>query len=161
MQLVCGGVVLFAISALTGEFWLFDPGAVTVRSWTALAYLTVAGSVVGFTAYVWLLEHAPAPLVGTYTFVTPIIALLLGWGLLGEHLSTQMLVGMGLVIGSVIVAWRLESGARVNAQPEKSPLLMNGKAMRAAEAAPDPARTSRTRRHWPIPEVARQARRND
>jgi drug/metabolite transporter (DMT)-like permease len=112
MQLICGGVVLFAISALAGELHLFDPGTVTLQSWAALAYLVVAGSVVGFTAYVWLLEHAPAPMVGTYTFVNPIIAWLLGWGLLGERLSTQMLVGMGLVIASVIVAWRLESGAR-------------------------------------------------
>jgi drug/metabolite transporter (DMT)-like permease len=110
MQLVYGGCVLFSISALTGELHLFDPDSVILQSWAALAYLTVAGSVVGFTAYVWLLEHAPVPLVGTYTFVNPIIALLLGWGLLGEHLSTQMLVGMGLVIGSVIAAWRLESG---------------------------------------------------
>ena len=111
MQLVCGGVVLLAMSTLTGEFNLFDRSSVAVQSLAALAYLIVAGSVVGFTAYVWLLEHAPAPLVGTYVFVNPIIALLLGWGLLGERLSTQMLVGMGLVIGSVIVAWRLESRA--------------------------------------------------
>ena len=111
MQLVCGGVVLFAMSTLTGELNLFDRSSVAVQSWAALAYLIVAGSVVGFTAYVWLLEHAPAPLVGTYVFVNPIIALLLGWGLLGERLSTQMLVGMGLVIGSVIAAWRLESRA--------------------------------------------------
>lgn len=134
MQLLFGGAVLFAISALTGEFHLFNPGAVSERSWAALTYLTVAGSVVGFTAYVWLLEHAPAPLVGTYTFINPIIALLLGWGLLGERLSAQMLVGIGLVIGSVIVAWRFESGAaeekaRANRMsiPDNLPLLPRGR----------------------------------
>jgi drug/metabolite transporter (DMT)-like permease len=108
MQLVCGGTGLLGVSALAGEWDAFSPGDVAAVSWAGLAYLTVPGSVVGFTAYVWLLDHAPGPLVATYTFVNPIIAVVLGAALLGERLSTQMLIGIVLVIGSVVAVWRLD-----------------------------------------------------
>jgi drug/metabolite transporter (DMT)-like permease len=107
MQLVCGGVALLLLSALASEWDDFTPKDVTAVSWAGLAYLTIAGSVLGFTAYVWLLDHAPGPLVATYTFVNPIIAVALGWALLGERLSPWMLVGVVLVIGSVVAEWRL------------------------------------------------------
>ncbi len=108
MQLVCGGVVLLILGALTGEMRHFSLADVTVVSWAGLAYLTFAGSVIGFTAYVWLLDNAPGPLVATYTFINPIIAVVLGWALLGERLSPRMLIGAALVIGSVVAVWRLE-----------------------------------------------------
>lgn len=107
MQLVCGGVVLLILAALVGELRHFSPADITIVSWAGLAYLTFAGSVIGFTAYVWLLDHAPGPLVATYTFVNPIIAVILGWALLGERLSPQLLIGAVLVIGSVVAVWRL------------------------------------------------------
>jgi drug/metabolite transporter (DMT)-like permease len=78
-------------------------------SWAGLGYLTLAGSVIAFTAYVWLLDHARAPLVATYTFVNPIIAVGLGWAALGECLTWLMLVGFALVVGSVIAVWRIEA----------------------------------------------------
>jgi drug/metabolite transporter (DMT)-like permease len=109
MQLTCGGVVLLIVSAFSGELDDFSPGSITAVSWAGLAYLTIAGSVVAFTGYVWLLDHAPGPLVATYTFVTPIIAVVLGWAFLGERLNTQMFIGMALVIGSVIAVWRLSN----------------------------------------------------
>ena len=74
-----------------------------------LGYLTFAGSVIAFTAYVWLLDHVRAPLVATYTFVNPIIAVGLGWALLGERLTLPMLAGFALVVASVIAVWRLEA----------------------------------------------------
>jgi drug/metabolite transporter (DMT)-like permease len=111
MQLVCGGVVLLILGALTGELRHFSPAHVGIVSWAALIYLTLAGSIVGFTAYVWLLDHAPGPLVATYTFVNPIIAVVLGWAVLGERLSVQMFVGAVLVIGSVAALWFLEPSA--------------------------------------------------
>ncbi len=109
MQLVCGGAALLTGSALAGELSGFSPHDVSAISSAGLAYLIGAGSVVGFTAYMWLLDHAPGPLVATYTFVNPVIAVILGWRFLGEHLSAQMLVGTVLVIASVIAVWRLNN----------------------------------------------------
>jgi drug/metabolite transporter (DMT)-like permease len=114
MQLVCGGAVLLAGSGLIGEWKEFKLGGVSAVSWAAFAYLTLGGSVIAYTAYVWLLDRVPGSLVTTYTFITPIIAIFLGWTFLGERLSPQMLLGTMLVIGSVILVWRLEteSGGR-------------------------------------------------
>jgi drug/metabolite transporter (DMT)-like permease len=78
-------------------------------SCAGLAYLTIAGRVVAFTGYVGLLNHAPGPLVASYTFVTPIIAVVLGWAFLGERLNAQMFIGMVLVIGSVIAVSRMSN----------------------------------------------------
>ena len=105
MQLVSGGVVLLAVSALAGEWHGFSPSEVTAVSWAGLAYLTAVGSVLAFGTYVWLLDHAPAPLVSSYTFVSPVIAVILGWGLLAEPLTMQVLLGAILVIGSVAAVW--------------------------------------------------------
>lgn len=108
MQLLCGGAALLIASLLRGEFDGFSLWRVSSSSWAALVYLTLAGSVVAFTAYVWLLDHAPAPVVATYTFVNPIIAVGLGWAALGEQLSLRMLAGFALIVGSVIAVWRFE-----------------------------------------------------
>jgi drug/metabolite transporter (DMT)-like permease len=109
MQLVCGGVILLAGSWLAGEWKEFTLGGVLPSAWAAFAYLTLAGSVTAYSAYVWLLDRVPGSLVTTYTFITPIIAIFLGWTFLGERLSGQMLLGTTLVIGSVILVWRLET----------------------------------------------------
>jgi drug/metabolite transporter (DMT)-like permease len=79
MQLLCGGGALLIASALKGELGGFSISQVSPVSLAGLGYLTLAGSIVAFTAYVWLLDHARAPLVATYTFVNPIVAVVLGW----------------------------------------------------------------------------------
>ncbi|WFU40513.1 EamA family transporter [Bradyrhizobium sp. CB82] len=113
MQLSIGGVVLFAISLLTGEIEGFTPSDVSMTSVAAALWLIVSGSVIGFAAYNWLLENVPTSLVSTYTFVNPVVAVLLGTVVLGEPFSRMMLVGASLVIVSVIVIWRAErSGSR-------------------------------------------------
>jgi drug/metabolite transporter (DMT)-like permease len=109
MQLICGGTALLIGSGLTGELSRFSAHEVSATSWAGLSYLIGAGSVVGFTAYMWLLDHAPGPLVATYTFVNPIIAVILGWRFLSERPTPQMLVGSVLVVGSVVAVWRLSS----------------------------------------------------
>jgi drug/metabolite transporter (DMT)-like permease len=111
MQLVCGGAALFVGSALTGELSHFAAGDVSAISWAGLGYLIGAGSVIGFTAYMWLLDHAPGPLATTYTFVNPSIAVILGWRFLGERPTSPMLAGTALVIFSVVAVWRLDSRA--------------------------------------------------
>jgi drug/metabolite transporter (DMT)-like permease len=107
MQLICGGVALLIGSGLSGELSGFSIHDVSAISWDGLLYLIGAGSVIGFTAYMWLLDHASGPLVATYTFINPIIAVILGWRFLGERPTPQMLVGTVLVVGSVAAVWRL------------------------------------------------------
>jgi drug/metabolite transporter (DMT)-like permease len=101
--------VVFITDIAESDFLLHT--GVSAMSWAGFAYLTLAGSVTAYTAYtayVWLLDRVPGSLVTTYTFITPIIALLLGWTFLGERLSAQMLLGTILIIASVILVWRLE-----------------------------------------------------
>jgi drug/metabolite transporter (DMT)-like permease len=112
MQLICGGAALLVASSLAGELGHFAPHDVSAISWAGLAYLIGAGSVIGFTAYMWLLDHVPGPLVATYTFVNPIIAVVLGWRFLGERPTPQMLVGTVLVVASVVAVWWLNKRAQ-------------------------------------------------
>ena len=109
MQLLCGGAALLIASSLKGELAGFSLSQVSPASWAGLGYLVFGGSVVAFTAYVWLLDHVRAPLVATFTFVNPIIAVGLGWAVLDERLTLPMLVGFALVVASVIAVWRLEA----------------------------------------------------
>ena len=104
-------LLVFALvgSGLAGELSGFSVHDVSAISWAGLSYLIWAGSVIGFTAYMWLLDHAPGPLVATYTFVNPIVAVILGWRFLGERPTPQMLVGTVLVVGSVVAVWRLNN----------------------------------------------------
>jgi drug/metabolite transporter (DMT)-like permease len=118
MQLLCGGAALIIGSALTGELGHFSASEVSALSWAGLSYLIGAGTVIAFTAYMWLLDNAPGPLVTTYTFVNPIIAVLLGWRFLGERPTPQMLAGTVLVIVSVIAVWRL-----TNKPPRQQPAI--------------------------------------
>jgi len=101
LELLVGGVVLLAVGATRGEFSNLNLSNVSVASIAGWAYLTLMGTVVAFAAYTWLLKQVPATLVATYTFVNPIIAVLLGWAFLGETPSPWMLGGAALVITSV------------------------------------------------------------
>jgi len=101
MQMLCGGALLLVAGLLTGEGARFHPAAVTARSLLALIYLALFGSIVAFSAYMWLLHHCPPARVATYAFVNPIVAVLLGWGLAGEPLGPRTLIA-GLVIVSAV-----------------------------------------------------------
>jgi drug/metabolite transporter (DMT)-like permease len=100
MEMVAGGAALFMLAGAVGEWHRFDLSAVSFRSALALAYLTVIGSC-GFVAYVWLLRVAPTPLVATYAYVNPLVAVLLGYFLAEEPLTLRILLGAGFIIGSV------------------------------------------------------------
>ncbi|GAB1819378.1 EamA family transporter [Herbidospora sp. RD11066] len=95
VEMVVGGAGLLIGSVLTGEH--FVPAEVSARSWWALVYLILVGSLVGFTSYVWLLGNAPISLVSTYAYVNPVVAVALGMIILGETV-TAMMVAAGLVI---------------------------------------------------------------
>jgi drug/metabolite transporter (DMT)-like permease len=106
MQMLAGGVILTGVSGVAGEFSRVQPGEISLESWLGLAYLIVAGSLVAFTTYMWLLRTAPTALVGTYAYVNPFVAVLLGTVILGEPLGWRTLVGGGIVIAAVAMIVR-------------------------------------------------------
>jgi drug/metabolite transporter (DMT)-like permease len=101
-QMLAGGVQLFLLAAVSGEFADFHPQAVSAKAWFALLYLIVAGSIAGFTAYVWLLHHESPTKVGTYAYVNPVVAVALGHFMGGESVGPRTLVGALFVLVSVI-----------------------------------------------------------
>jgi drug/metabolite transporter (DMT)-like permease len=102
-QMLTGGVMLAFASAALGEFHRFHPSQVSRGAWLALAYLVVAGSIVGFTAYLWLLHHESPTKVGTYAYVNPAVAVVIGYFFAGEPLGPRTLLGTLLVLVSVVV----------------------------------------------------------
>src|SRR5271168_3909423 len=102
-QMLAGGVLLILAAAAFGEFRNFRPGTVSGGAWLALLYLIVFGSIIGFTAYVWLLHHESPTKVGTYAYVNPVVAVLVGYFLGGETLGLRTVLGTLLVLVSVVV----------------------------------------------------------
>ncbi len=103
VQMLTGGVMLAVAAALLGEFRNFRPQAVSREAWFALLYLIFAGSIVGFTAYVWLIHHESPTKVGTYAYVNPVVAVLVGYFLGGEALGPRTILGTLFVLISVVV----------------------------------------------------------
>ena len=101
MQMLCATVALLVASVLSGELHRFHPSAVPVSAWAAVAYLAVAGSMVAYTAYVWLLGHAPLSLVTTYAYVNPLVAVLLGATVLSEPLTWRTAVAADAILAGV------------------------------------------------------------
>jgi drug/metabolite transporter (DMT)-like permease len=102
MQMLAGGALLLVAGGVTGELGRLE--RVSFDSAAALLYLVVIGSLVGFTAYTWLLRHARTSLVGTYAFVNPVVAVLLGWAFLGEALTLRTFVaGTVIVLGVALI----------------------------------------------------------
>ncbi len=101
-QMLTGGAQLFVLTALTGEFNGFRVQTVSWNAWFALVYLIIAGSIVGFTAYVWLLHYESPTKVGTYAYVNPVVAVALGYFVGGEAIGPRTLLGTLLVLVSVI-----------------------------------------------------------
>jgi drug/metabolite transporter (DMT)-like permease len=106
MQMLAGGAILAVVSGASGELSSFSVEAVSLESWLGLAYLIVFGSLIAFTSYMWLLRNAPTTLVGTYAYVNPFVAVLLGTVVLGEPLGWRTLVGGAIVIAAVALIVR-------------------------------------------------------
>jgi drug/metabolite transporter (DMT)-like permease len=109
LELLAAGVALCAAGLLTGEAGDLAPERVSGASLAAFAYLVVAGSLVAYTAYVWLLANAPVSQATTHTHVNPVVAVALGWLVLHERVTLATLAGAALIIGSVAVVVRHES----------------------------------------------------
>jgi drug/metabolite transporter (DMT)-like permease len=125
-QMLAGGVLLMLAAGLLGEFRGFHIQAVSRQAWLALTYLIVAGSIVAFTAYVWLIHHESPTRVGTYAYVNPVVAVLVGYFLGGEAIGPRTLVGTLLVLIGVVVmttapAKRPETGTWASEPQEVEP----------------------------------------
>src|SRR5439155_1033835 len=101
-QMLTGGVQLFIVAAISGEMRGFNFDSVSTAAWFSLIYLIFAGSIAGFTAYIWLLHYESPTKVGTYAYVNPVVAVALGYFLGGETVGTRTLLGTLLVLVSVI-----------------------------------------------------------
>jgi drug/metabolite transporter (DMT)-like permease len=102
-QMLAGGVLLMIAAGARGEFRSFHLSSVSRGAWLSLAYLIVAGSIVGFTAYVWLIHHESPTKVGTYAYVNPVVAILVGYFLGDEALGMRAILGTLFVLISVLV----------------------------------------------------------
>jgi drug/metabolite transporter (DMT)-like permease len=102
-QMLAGGLMLCVAVAVSGELRQFHPSTISSAAWWALLYLIIAGSLIGFTAYVWLIHHQSPTKVGTYAYVNPIVAVLIGYFFGGEPLSLRTILGTLFVLISVVV----------------------------------------------------------
>ena len=102
-QMLAGGIMLTLAAAGFGEFHNFHPSTVSSGAWFSLLYLIIAGSIIGFTAYVWLIHHESPTKVGTYAYVNPVVAVVLGYFFGGEPLGLRTILGTMFVLISVLV----------------------------------------------------------
>jgi drug/metabolite transporter (DMT)-like permease len=102
-QMLLGGLQLFLLAAVSGEFAGFHPDSVSATAWFALIYLIVFGSLIGFTAYVWLLHYESPTMVGTYAYVNPVVAVAVGHFVGGESIGPRTILGTLLVLASVLM----------------------------------------------------------
>jgi drug/metabolite transporter (DMT)-like permease len=102
-QMLTGGVFLMLTAALLGELRGFQWREVSLRAWLCLAYLIIAGSIIAYTAYIWLIHHESPTKVGTYAYVNPVVAVAIGYFLGGEAVGPRTVLGTLLVLVSVLV----------------------------------------------------------
>ncbi len=118
IPLLCGAAELLAAALITGEARTLDWSEISLRSILGLAYLIVFGSVIAFTSYTWLLQHRPATLVATHTYVNPLVAVLLGWLFAAERVNAWVIVASVAIPGAVMLVRR---GERIAGATPSSP----------------------------------------
>lgn len=101
MEMIVAGVVLITAGMLTGEGSHFSIAATSAKSWLALLYLITFGSIIAYTAYVWLLRTVAPTLVSTYAFVNPVVAVFLGWAFASEPLNARTIIAATIIVGAV------------------------------------------------------------
>ena len=134
IQMLAGGLVLLLVGVSTGEIGRFDAAAVSARSLMSVGYLIVFGSLVGFTAYAWLLRVCTPAAVATYAYVNPIVAMLLGWLLAGEEFGPRMIVAAGIILSGVALINR--APGRPARQSESPPIQQRSRADIGPRAEP-------------------------
>ena len=103
MQSLTGGIALWIVGWFSGEVRSLHLAAVSTRSWLAMGYLIFFGSMMGFTAYIYILKHSTATRVATYAFVNPVVALFLGWLLLGESITLRTILAAAVILAAVLL----------------------------------------------------------
>ncbi|MFJ8697246.1 EamA family transporter, partial [Streptomyces roseolilacinus] len=124
-EMMAGGIGCALVGLARGEQRGLDLAAVSTRSWAALVYLVVFGSLVAFTAYAWLLQSAPISLVATYAYVNPVVAVLLGWLILDEALTWPIALGGAVVVAGVWLIVRAERRTTPAEPAEPDPLPLH------------------------------------
>ena len=123
MQMIAGGAILFGVAATRGEFDQFHPDQVTALSLGSLLYLTIFGSLIGYTAYIWLLHNSTPARVATYAYVNPLIAVLLGCTLGREVFSHEMFVAGVLIIVAVVLIVRGGAQTKTKVVDSEAPVI--------------------------------------
>lgn len=133
MQMLAGGIVLAIVGVSSGELGRLDVGTVTTRSILSIVYLIVFGSIVGFTAYSWLLRVCTPAAVATYAYVNPMVAMLLGWLIAGEEFGPRMIVSAAIILSGVALI------NRASARPAPKPAEPRAPPERSSRLAPPPS----------------------
>jgi len=113
VEMLMGGVLLTLVGTITGEWSRFDLASISVKSAGAFTYLVLVGSLVGFSAYVWLLKVVSPAQAATYAYVNPVVAVFLGWLLAGEALTLRTLIAAIIIIGSVVLITMRQSARQM------------------------------------------------
>lgn len=123
MQMLTAGAMLLVVAAAKGDFGHVHPSALSLTSIGSIAYLVGFGSILAYTAYGWLLKNAATPLLSTYAYVNPAVAVVLGWLFAGEHLGARELVAGLVVVGSIalILLARRSAPTKVVQLPRRAP----------------------------------------
>ena len=132
VPLVCGAIMLLAAAGLTGEFHALHWSAISLKSIFGLAYLIVFGSIVAFTSYTWLLQRCPPTLVATHTYANPIVAVLLGWMVASEPLTTRVGLASVAILGAIVLIRR---GERATERRQALPTHAADKVKSSAQCA--------------------------
>jgi drug/metabolite transporter (DMT)-like permease len=129
-QMLSGGIQLLVLAAVTGEFTHFRAQNISASAWLSLVYLIIAGSIIGYTAYVWLLHYESPTRVGTYAYVNPVVAVILGATLGGEVMGRRTIAGTALIVISVIAITTIK---RKQSNPERLQLSGHARLELAAD----------------------------
>jgi drug/metabolite transporter (DMT)-like permease len=116
MQSLSGGVALWVAGFLSGEVASLHLGAITLRSWLAVGYLIAFGSTVGYTAYIYILKKSTATRVATYALVNPVVALFLGWLIVGEAITLRTIIAAAVILTAVLLVITAPHPASVRAK---------------------------------------------
>ena len=119
MQMLAGGALLLVAGLVAGEASRVDPSSFSARSLLSLGYLIVFGSLLGYSAYVWLLRVASPALASTYAYVNPVVAVFLGWLLAGERLTGRIVLASAVIVGAVALITRSRQKRRARETREE------------------------------------------
>jgi len=125
IEMIAGGIGFGILALVTGETTGFELAAVSATSWFGIVYLIVVGSLIGFTTFAWLLTVAPLPRISTYAYVNPVVAVVLGWLIIGEPLTGRTVVAAVVITVAVVLIvtarGRAASAAQREATAEREP----------------------------------------